>query len=91
MRRQHVIDNYIADFVCLTKRVIIELDGKIHQTQQAEDRSRTFNLNMRMFKVIRFTNEEVYNNPQQVANQIKAVLDNQPDFIIADHPNHEYD
>ena len=91
IRRQHVIDNYIADFVCLTKRVIIELDGKIHETQEAEDRSRTFNLNMRNFKVIRFTNEELFCNPQEVANQIKVALDSQPDFIFSDHPNHEFD
>ncbi len=78
IRRQHIIDNYIADFVCLTKRVIIEIDGQIHETQQAEDRCRTFNLNMRNFKVIRFTNEELFVNTQRVANQIKMVLDSEP-------------
>ena len=30
IRRQHFIDNYIADFVCINKKVIIEIDGEIH-------------------------------------------------------------
>ncbi len=89
IRRQHIIDNYIADFVCLQKRLIIEVDGLIHETQQLEDRCRTFNLNKCKFKVIRFTNEELFRNPQDVANQIKVILDSQPDFIIANQIDHE--
>ncbi len=75
IRRQHVIDNYIADFVCLPKKVVIEIDGKIHLQQKEQDELRTYALNDEGYKVIRFTNEEVLANPQSVANQIKKVLD----------------
>ncbi len=76
IRRQHIIGNYIADFVCLSKKVIIEIDGKIHLQQKEQDEFRTYALNDEGYKVIRFTNEEVMANPQSVANQIKEILDN---------------
>src|SRR5665647_3283869 len=41
IRRQHVIDDFITDFVCLSKKVIIEIDGEIHKFQQAKDNLRT--------------------------------------------------
>ena len=45
IRRQHVIDNYIVDFVCLSKKVIIEIDGEIHRYQKEDDIIRTNTLN----------------------------------------------
>lgn len=58
-RRQHVIGNYIPDFVALSSKLIIEVDGEIHKFQKEEDEQRTYDLNQRGFRVIRFTNEEV--------------------------------
>lgn len=60
-RRQHIIDQYIADFACLEKKLIIEIDGKYHNLkgQQEEDAIRTIVLEKYGYKVIRFTNEEV--------------------------------
>jgi len=75
IRRQHVIDNFITDFVCLSKKVVIELDGKIHLRQKEYDDLRTNTLNEKGYKVIRFTNEEVLSNPEKVAIQIKETLD----------------
>jgi very-short-patch-repair endonuclease len=75
IRRQHVIDNFITDFVCLPKKVVIEIDGGIHLQQKEQDELRTFTLNEKGYKVIRFTNEEIFANPMSVANQIKEVLD----------------
>ncbi len=82
IRRQHIIENFIADFVCLLKRVIIELDGKIHLQQQESDELRTQRLNDLGFEVIRFTNEEVYANADLVAEKIKQYLDRTPDHIF---------
>jgi ATP-dependent DNA helicase RecG len=76
IRRQHVIDIYIVDFVCLEKRVVIEIDGKIHLQQKEKDRLRTDTLNNIGYLVIRFTNEEVFENPFFVTSKIQKVLDN---------------
>jgi leucyl-tRNA synthetase len=71
-RRQHLIDKYIVDFVCLAKGLVIEVDGDIHEYSKEEDQIRTEMLNEQGFTVIRFTNEEVYNNIQKVLKNIQA-------------------
>jgi leucyl-tRNA synthetase/very-short-patch-repair endonuclease len=75
IRRQHVINIYIADFVCLEKKVVIEVDGKYHDEQIDYDNARTEMLKVKGFSVIRFTNEEVIANPEKVQLQIKKYLD----------------
>ena len=75
IRRQHVIDKYIVDFVCLSHRLVIEIDGLIHLHQKEQDNLRTISLNEKGFKLIRFTNEEVYENASLIALKIKEVLD----------------
>ena len=75
IRKQHVIYNFITDFVCLSRKVVIEIDGKIHLQQKENDDLRTNTLNEKGYKVIRFTNEEVLTNPENVAIQIKETLD----------------
>ena len=75
IRRQHVIDNFIVDFVCLPKRVVIEIDGEIHNQQKESDALRTITLNEKGFRVIRFSNAEVLSIPIIVALRIKEVLD----------------
>jgi len=78
IRRQHVIGDFIADFVCLPKKVIIEIDGEIHKKQKIEDNIRTIALNNLGYQVIRFNNEEIFLNPAAIAAKIKAYLDSQP-------------
>lgn len=76
-RRQHPVGCYIPDFVCLGKRVIIEVDGGYHDThEQTEfDDNRTFELEQKyLFKVIRFTNQEVFKDIETVLTRIKLVL-----------------
>ena len=60
-RRQHIIGQYIADFVCLEKMLVIELDGKYHflPDQMVDDAVRTDYLNRLGYHVLRFTNEEI--------------------------------
>ena len=76
-RRQHIVGTFIADFVCLPKKVIIELDGGYHQLpdQQISDQERTEWLEGKGFKVIRFTNDEVIGNTEGVINKIKKELE----------------
>ena len=81
-RRQHLIDDFIVDFVCLSKNLVIEVDGGYHNdpTQKEYDEQRTLYLNEKGFKVIRFTNEEVLGNTEAVLTKIKDILVNTPDF-----------
>ena len=80
IRRQHVVDNFITDFICLSEKVVIEIDGGIHLKQKELDELRTNTLNEKGYKVVRFTNEEVFANPELVASKIKAELDNRNIF-----------
>ena len=72
-RRQQVVDNlYIVDFVCLEKRLIIELDGGQHTPES--DKERTDYLNAQNFEVLRFWNNEVLENIDGVLMVIRHKL-----------------
>ncbi|WP_289028478.1 endonuclease domain-containing protein [uncultured Algoriphagus sp.] len=75
-RRQHPIDKYIVDFYCHQKKLVIEVDGSIHdQLDQKEyDSGRTSVLEEFGLKVIRFRNEEVLDNFQSVIGRISKGL-----------------
>ena len=75
-RRQHPIDEFIPDFVCLSKKLIVEVDGAIHDFQIDQDQARTAVLEELGYKVIRFRNEEVLGNIEEVLSKIKETLDN---------------
>lgn len=82
-RQQHLIDDFIVDFVCLSKKLVIEVDGEYHFTdEQAElDSNRTNTLNKLGYKVIRFTNEQVLKNISEVLKEIKKELMVQENFL----------
>ena len=61
-RRQLPIGSYIADFVCMSARLIIEVDGGQHATNTNFDEQRTNFLNQQGYAVIRFWNNEVLQN-----------------------------
>jgi len=65
-RRQFPIGPYIVDFVCLNRRLAIELDGGQHARQETEDQRRTAWLESQGFAVIRFWNNDVLANPDGV-------------------------
>ena len=71
-RRQHPLDIFIADFYCHEKKLIVELDGGIHDTteQMEYDDGRTFELEEKGVKILRFRNEEVLNEIEQVLEKI---------------------
>ncbi|WP_345955997.1 DUF559 domain-containing protein [Mucilaginibacter sp. PAMB04168] len=77
--RQHAIDNYIADFVCLQKGLVIEVDGGYHELTKEADAIRTGMLNHWGFEAVRFTNDEVLKFPQQVFETIKTKIGSMPD------------
>ena len=71
-RRQHIISNYIADFICLSEKLVIEVDGLYHQLPENKisDEERTKDLNRLGFEVLRFTNEQVLHDADKVINCI---------------------
>ncbi|HAH53800.1 MAG TPA: isoleucine--tRNA ligase, partial [Flavobacterium sp.] len=80
-RKQHIIDQFIADFVCLDRKLIIEVDGGYHLRPEIveADRLRTEILENEFgFKVIRFKNEEVIGNVKSVLEQILSTLNTLP-------------
>ena len=76
--RQYIIGDYIVDFVCLEKKLIIEVDGGYHSEyeQIQKDEHRTEKLEAIGFSVIRFTNEEINTDIEDVLNCIKKQLFN---------------
>jgi len=69
-RHQTSIGNYIVDFACLTIKLVIEVDGGQHNINKARDERRTRWLESRGYRVMRFWNNEVLQNPQGVAEAI---------------------
>ena len=69
-RRQHAIGNFIPDFVCIKKKLIIELDGSQHLEQQEYDQERTKYLKSLGYRVIRFWNNDVMNDIESVLTVI---------------------
>ncbi len=69
-RRQHPIERYIVDFVCLECKLIIELDGGQHSEKIKYDDYRTSCLQGKGYRVIRFWNHDVMNNLEVVLREI---------------------
>ncbi len=69
-RRQHIIEPYIVDFICISKKLIIELDGGQHAEQIEYDHERTMFLAAKGYKVIRFWNNEIVTNLEGVLETI---------------------
>ncbi|MEE4287068.1 MAG: endonuclease domain-containing protein [Mariniphaga sp.] len=74
-RPQHPIDIFIADFYCHPLKLVIEIDGGIHQStyQKEYDFGREGELENWGIKVIRFTNEEIENEMSRVLEEIKTI------------------
>jgi very-short-patch-repair endonuclease len=75
-RRQHVIDKYIVDFVCLEKKLVVELDGLQHKREKdlKYDANRTTHLETLGFTVLRFWNNEVNDNLVGVMLRIEEFI-----------------
>ena len=77
-RRQVPIDNYIADFVCFEKRLVIELDGGQHSDNIEYDEYRTKIIEQQGFIVLRFWNNDVMNNIEGVLSEIINTVNPHP-------------
>ena len=79
-RRQHVIDGFIADFYCNELRLIVEVDGGVHETQKDYDRLRDYIISRNNITIIRFSNEVVVNNFTMVVKRIRELTHPSPDL-----------
>jgi 5-methyltetrahydrofolate--homocysteine methyltransferase len=75
-RRQHALGSYIADFVCLKARLVIEVDGETHDaaSRQTLDTKRTGYLEKLGFRVLRFENYQIVEELDAVIEAISAAL-----------------
>jgi 2-C-methyl-D-erythritol 2,4-cyclodiphosphate synthase len=88
-RRQHPVYGYIPDFVCLSEKIIIEIDGGYHfEGEQLEkDAERTRQLNEEGFIVLRFTNEEVLCDIDNTLEEITNILAHNKDTFQTPLPS----
>jgi very-short-patch-repair endonuclease len=80
--RQHYIQHfksrnteqfYIADFYCHELKLIVEVDGKVHEEQIEYDKIKDDTLKELGYNVVRFTNDQVINNLEDVVSRLKAI------------------
>lgn len=76
-RRQHPLDKFIVDFYCNERKIVVELDGSVHDEKinKDYDEARTAMLAGLNVIVLRFQNEEVISNIEDVLNKIREVAD----------------
>lgn len=74
--RQHIVGDYIVDFICIERSLVIEVDGGYHSEyeQIQRDECRTEHLEDMGLRVIRFSNEEIFDNIKDVLDRIRKEL-----------------
>lgn len=74
VRKQKVIDGFIVDFYIAKLKLIIEIDGEIHNKLKERDKERTEILQRYNLKVIRITNRSILNNPEKTYFELEKRL-----------------
>ena len=72
-KRQLVIDHYIADFACIGHRLIVEADGGRHSVSEYDEKRDAY-LQAQGFRILRFWNNEIFNNEEGVLTSIFDAL-----------------
>ncbi len=73
-RRQHPIGRFVVDFYCVERGVAIEVDGAVHESQEAEDQARQAYLDERGILFLRYTNETILQDIDRVVDDILGTL-----------------
>lgn len=75
-RRQVSIGRYVVDFYCPSQKLVLELDGDSHFSEEAKiyDEIRQSEIESLGLKVLRFTNDEIYSNVDEVVGRIEKAL-----------------
>jgi len=77
-RKQHPFGEFVVDFVCMERRLAIEIDGGQHAESTARDALRTKSLAAKGYRVLRFWNNEVLQNIEEVKEEIWRALSTPP-------------
>jgi very-short-patch-repair endonuclease len=85
-RRQHPFGDYILDFVCLEKKLVIEVDGGQHGEPAKEDEIRTQNLLTAGSRVLRFWNNEVLQEIEAVKERIWGAVEEEQTHPLPNPP-----
>jgi very-short-patch-repair endonuclease len=72
-RSQHPLGRFIADFYCAQVRLVVEVDGLVHNEQAEYDEDRTQHFDTYNYRVVRFTNQEVFDNLPIVLTKISQI------------------
>ena len=73
-RRQHPIGRYYADFACVSRKLVVEIDGDHHAFQVEADARRTSALAQEGWRVVRFAANEAVSNPEGIWVEIERLL-----------------
>ncbi len=79
-RNQHPVDRYILDFYCHEKKLAVEIDGHIHDHRKDYDEHRDEYLKSAGIEVLRFSNDEIINNPDKIIEIIRTRLNAKSDL-----------
>ncbi|HEX8905508.1 MAG TPA: endonuclease domain-containing protein [Longimicrobiaceae bacterium] len=83
-RRQHPVGRFVLDFYCPVHKLVIEVDGEVHDTQKERDAERTAVIEAHGYRIIRFRNEEVlYNLPSVLARIRTAISPESPPLLLS--------
>jgi very-short-patch-repair endonuclease len=76
-RSQHPVGPFVLDFYCAEHKLVVEVDGSVHQepAQVVRDQARTERAEAYGYRVVRFTNEEVFGDLESVLENILAVVE----------------
>jgi very-short-patch-repair endonuclease len=80
-RSQHPLGRFIVDFYCPSLKLVIEIDGNVHDSQKVYDQARTEQLQAFSYYVLRFSNDQVMNDLSTVLNQIAQIAKDLPSLI----------
>jgi very-short-patch-repair endonuclease len=73
-RRQHPIGHFVVDFFCWSAKLVIEIDGEIHNQQRDADDARQAYIEAQGFRVIRFKNQAIFDSLESVLQNIAAYV-----------------
>ena len=83
-RRQHPVGRFVLDFYCPIHKLVVEVDGEVHDSQPERDEERTAVIEAHGYRVVRFHNEEVLENLPSVLERIRAAAsDTSPPLLLS--------
>ncbi len=84
-RAQHPVSQFVLDFFCPICKLVVELDGGVHDCQSEQDEARSAHLRSYGYHVIRFRNEEVMSSlPEVLEGILQAAAARRPDLRLLD-------